>query len=481
MTTAKETPRPRYCWTPDPHNKENVEGESKSPPCQPRNDATKVMGVAMTPGAYSKLTLNKVLYNNLPDKHKFCISSSDGFNTTHKKTSTALAHWNNTWQKAPKNRSKQLCNIVREGTSFLINAKKLSSHVRNGNAGKTPQFKKKTADQAHNDQLDKFRKQLKPALDSLKSPEVLKRKCQGIQPQKQKDILYLIGRSRREGATEIEELTEETYSFKLKGFQRFGNHNDFANYCQTSRIHPKFELLYEWDKAVFRANDCVGEFAAKSPLATQCANCKAVRDDVHNWVARAKPLGRDGEQLISAKTNHRYLASHPITLKAAVGQWSEERRAMKKEISKLRFQKHILPEMVTVDPNSAEGAAIPRVFKAAQAQFNKDHKDDENMVFMWELMMEHLKKVDGRKGKMVGIRFHPQILNFALMLLAKTSHSVYQDVQEVLKLPSLSYILRKKKKRESWKAKSRDQHSWVGGRECSSAEEVLRRLRHRRT
>ena len=66
---------------------------------------------------------------------------------------------------------------------------------------------------------------------------------------------------------------------------------------------------------------------------------------------------------------------------------------------------------------------------------------------LWELHLEHLKKVDDKDGKMYGIRFHPALLNYALMILAKTSQSVYNEIRDVFKLTSLSYLKRIQKQR----------------------------------
>ena len=37
--------------------------------------------------------------------------------------------------------------------------------------------------------------------------------------------------------------------------------------------------------------------------------------------------------------------------------------------------------------------------------------------------------------------FDPLLLNWAISLLAKTSHSIYEEISQVMKLPSLSYVL----------------------------------------
>ena len=43
-------------------------------------------------------------------------------------------------------------------------------------------------------------------------------------------------------------------------------------------------------------------------------------------------------------------------------------------------------------------------------------------------------------------RFDPLLLNWAIVLLAKTSHSNYEEIAQVMQIPPLSYVLRKTRK-----------------------------------
>ena len=53
-----------------------------------------------------------------------------------------------------------------------------------------------------------------------------------------------------------------------------------------------------------------------------------------------------------------------------------------------------------------------------------------------------LKKTSGKNTR---TRFDPLLLNWAIALLAKTSHSIYEEISQVMQLPALSYVLRKTK------------------------------------
>ena len=88
--------------------------------------------------------------------------------------------------------------------------------------------------------------------------------------------------------------------------------------------------------------------------------------------------------------------------------------------------------------------AVVRAFSEADAHIHevldKESKENKAPVMIWELHREHVRNVSDKYGNMYGIRFHPELLNYALMILAKTSQSVYTELREVFKLPALSYV-----------------------------------------
>ena len=69
---------------------------------------------------------------------------------------------------------------------------------------------------------------------------------------------------------------------------------------------------------------------------------------------------------------------------------------------------------------------------------------DSKEMELWKIHLRHLLDVN-KKGKNRRTRFDPMLLKWAIALLAKTSHSVYEEVARVMQLPTLSYILRKNK------------------------------------
>ena len=64
---------------------------------------------------------------------------------------------------------------------------------------------------------------------------------------------------------------------------------------------------------------------------------------------------------------------------------------------------------------------------------------------LWKVHYEHILAVNASGGKNSQTIFDPLLLKWAIALLAKTSHSVYKEIAQVIHLPSLSYVLRKTK------------------------------------
>ena len=64
---------------------------------------------------------------------------------------------------------------------------------------------------------------------------------------------------------------------------------------------------------------------------------------------------------------------------------------------------------------------------------------------LWKVHYEHILAVNASGGENTQTRLDPLLLKWAIALLAKTSHSVYKEIAQVIHLPSLSYVLRKTK------------------------------------
>ena len=64
---------------------------------------------------------------------------------------------------------------------------------------------------------------------------------------------------------------------------------------------------------------------------------------------------------------------------------------------------------------------------------------------LWEIHRDHINQVwkNGGKSRYKKAPVHPTLLNWAIAFHAKTSVSIYKEVQKIMQLPDISYIYRK--------------------------------------
>jgi len=86
-----------------------------------------------------------------------------------------------------------------------------------------------------------------------------------------------------------------------------------------------------------------------------------------------------------------------------------------------------------------------KVFTSTNENVSKVLDTESKEMALWKVHYEHILAVNASGGKNTQTRFDPLLLKWAIALLAKTSHSVYKEIAQVIHLPSLSYVLRKTK------------------------------------
>jgi hypothetical protein len=69
--------------------------------------------------------------------------------------------------------------------------------------------------------------------------------------------------------------------------------------------------------------------------------------------------------------------------------------------------------------------------------------EDAHAKEMWTIMVEHMVTVASNGGKCRGrIHYHPDIIRWATIFLARTSKRVYNEVAKLMMLPDVSHIYR---------------------------------------
>ena len=123
--------------------------------------------------------------------------------------------------------------------------------------------------------------------------------------------------------------------------------------------------------------------------------------------------------------------------------------ALRKEIKELRkkrardiFQKDLEENAFLLDNEEfyRVDTAIT-VMDGIITTYLKEGGSEEEMD-LWQIHREYVKKIWANRGRIRHKKapVHPTLLNWAITFLAKTSASIYKDVENILQLPEISYI-----------------------------------------
>jgi len=180
-----------------------------------------------------------------------------------------------------------------------------------------------------------------------------------------------------------------------------------------------------------RAEDCKGDDSA-----VRCASCKENSGAVRMASSRAaKPLRPHPNTRIED------LSEYQDTARWAIENAREEARFQKEMRMKAELDLKMLRESRGVSGQAAD--TVLRVIQQADEVIGEHYDDDSNEMELWKLHFVHLGNVAKKGKKTRGIRYHPKLLDAAIMIHAMTSNSTYEKLQEIFMLPDRSHICRK--------------------------------------
>ena len=216
----------------------------------------------------------------------------------------------------------------------------------------------------------------------------------------------------------------------------------------------KYDIFIEGNCVAFYSKTCCKTRASSKAL--RCKACNGIRALVTALVNNALPLGYKNT-IIKKKTRIDLIASHPISSRMYIRDLTSILQKKNKIIMKQKFRnKLITQKLERCQPGSVFEDGVIKTFREADSKFDTymlDHGKDlsgeqkTRTKAMWEVALENLLKANDRKKRLgekkmnYGVEFDPAILEFAILMLAKTSQSAYELIQPVLKLPSLQWIL----------------------------------------
>ncbi|CAJ1947615.1 unnamed protein product [Cylindrotheca closterium] len=281
--------------------------------------------------------------------------------------------------------------------------------------------------------------------------------CQGIRITKdtaqkyRANMAYFFSKRIRDKARDTAKVVEEKFSeeslnsfFTNKENIRFTKDQSTAFNEFIDSYAPADTSQYELDTVgegvfVFWSKECTRfiDMSSSTSRRKRCKACVTVDSLIYHDIERSRPLGIDGA--VPKDTQYAVIQQHPTTVVKALEQRRDKVRTVKLEILKLarKSQESELHKHAGCSTHELEEGVL-KAFKVANKNIDvylgksKEIKDDQvgkaQVKNLWEVHMEHLQKLKERGGKMRGVRFHPELLNYAILILAKTSQSVYTEL-----------------------------------------------------
>ena len=231
---------------------------------------------------------------------------------------------------------------------------------------------------------------------------------------------------------------------------------------------PYVVTVNENEEICIRSKNCSNK--AKTENSMRCSQCEEKKSVIAKMINRSTPLGWNDEVPINKYTSIKTISSNPYTAGKKVRQDAEMLKMYKKKVMELEYERNILKEHIQCGSKDTKmNKAIDKLFEVANDNLSKFQSNDgsttdkekEQQRSMWDIHYEHLKQIKAKGGSKMGIKFHPTLLNYALMLVAKTSTSVYKELEHVFKLPSLTYLKQIQKEKTGSQNERQSPHGLV--------------------
>ena len=201
-------------------------------------------------------------------------------------------------------------------------------------------------------------------------------------------------------------------------------------------------VCIENGECVIRAKSCDGVAATSFG---RCAACESMRSGVSSAIFKCRPADKDVHE-IKDYTNIRYIAADPKLADFETRRVRKRNHVLCKNL--LRARATAMFKEKTIKIKDAKIAKLmDKALSTACAYVDAGpYRTDDNgdACDLLKIYYEHVHKnqkyyTNGVK-KNGGFRCHPLLFQFAVMVLAKTSHSVYEQLANVMCLPSLSCV-----------------------------------------
>lgn len=317
--------------------------------------------------------------------------------------------------KQPMSTAAEVADYVNDQSGHSIPPRKIQRIVREGNAGITPG---------------------KPKVEA----------CQGIHSGiDNKTMAFVAKRARRRAQWVVDTTANGGLEQHVSTARANSNLPvDVMQFVEQSTSDATVIQLEDNGLFVIRAKECTPKQTERRT--SRCAACNGLRSRVTSEISICRPIGAPVEE-VKTTTNVKHIAADPEVADFEIRRLRGVNEQLRRENIRLKAAAMLDSNSVVIhDLTKADmmdkvlKTAVEKVGEAYPGDSNEDARD------LLQIYYEHVHKQQpyysngGKKNQ--GFRCHPMLFQFAVMVLAKTSHSVYKELAKVMCLPSLSYVSR---------------------------------------
>jgi hypothetical protein len=272
--------------------------------------------------------------------------------------------------------------------------------------------------------------------------------CKGIGSGDQENLDEFAGRTLRDTGADFQ---DPEYVESLKN-RYAGSNESLSVYEAAARYNnesgkPKAVTYIEGDRGVIARSP----FCTRTPMPNEahackpdgvytCTQCEFIQDSTQTKISRAVPF--DGT--IHKNTTHENISKNPDACLQRLREQSKTIKSLRAQNQRLFLQKRQKEEKWVLEKKPEKVAAMKRALETVSDKLDDGETDEDSKSF-FRVYMEHFHRnsciyFENGEKRTTGMAYDPMIMDYALCLLAKTSHTVYESIADVMQLPTLSTV-----------------------------------------
>ena len=187
-----------------------------------------------------------------------------------------------------------------------------------------------------------------------------------------------------------------------------------------------------------RSSKCKMSFVIN--VSSHCKHCRLHIKKFYNIIHRSSPPTTNH----SKYTRIYVIAKNPVSADFEIRNIRNVNFNLRRKVTRIK-NKERLERFGQITCNEEDTNFINKIFLNADKNMSTVLDPDSKEMELLKIHYEHIYSVKKNIWKNSRTRFDILLLNWSIALLAKTSHSIYEVISQVMQLPALSYVLRKTK------------------------------------